>query len=87
MNVRTIKQAIENAHKADEAFGAACHAAGFKTRWDWNQHTTPGPEFLREAYRAKVTADNAMHAAFEASSTPWLTSRAKRRITLKPIER
>ena len=63
----TLKQAIDAANTADEAFEAAVHAAGYKSRWHWNQHLDPGPESLRAAYRAKVTADNARHAAFERS--------------------
>jgi hypothetical protein len=63
----TLKHAIEAALEADKAFEAAVMAAGLKSRWHWNQHITPGPESLRAAYRAKVTADNAMHRAFEAS--------------------
>lgn len=63
----TIKEAMDAANAADDAFERAIKAAGFKSRWDWNQHTTPGPQFLRDAYGAKVSADNAMHAAFERS--------------------
>ena len=37
-----------------------------KSRWHWDQHVDTGTEELRAAYRAKVTADNAMHVAFEA---------------------
>lgn len=60
------QDAITASAKADEAFEAAVRAAGFKSRWHWNQHITPGPDALRAAYRAKVTADNAMHLAFES---------------------
>lgn len=62
-----LKDAIAAAKAADSAFDAACKAAGYKTRWDWNQHFDPGPEELREAYRAKVAADFAVHSAFFAS--------------------
>lgn len=62
-----LKDAITAAQAADDAFELAVRASGFKSRWDWNQHLVPGPEALRAAYRNKVTADNAMHAAFEAS--------------------
>lgn len=63
----TLQDAMKAAQAADDAFEQAVQAAGFKSRWAWNQHITPGPEFLRAAYRAKVEADNVMHAAFEAS--------------------
>lgn len=63
----TLSQAIEAANAADEAFSAACIAAGYKSRWDWNQHVDPGTDELRAAYGAKVDADNAMHAAFAKS--------------------
>ncbi len=66
-----LKVLMEAAHVADEAFSQACVRAGFKSRWDWNQHTTPGPEFLREAYRAKVTADNAVHVAFNRNRAEY----------------
>lgn len=55
------------AEAADKAYSAACVAAGYKSRWDWNQHINPGSDELRAAYRAKVAADNAMHAAFGKS--------------------
>ncbi len=63
----TLSDAIRAAYVADKAFSDACIAAGYESRWDWNQHIDPGPEELRAAYRAKVDADNAMHAAFEKS--------------------
>jgi hypothetical protein len=63
----TISESIISAYQADDAFELAIHAAGYKSRWHWNQHIDPGPEALRAAYRAKVTADNAMHLAFMLS--------------------
>lgn len=63
----SLPAALKVADLADKAFELAVKAAGFKSRWDWNQHTTPGPEALRAAYRLKVAADNALHAAFVAS--------------------
>ena len=63
----TLTDTIKAAHAADEAFSAACIAAGYRSRWDWNRHIDPGTETLRAAYRAKVDADNAMHAAFARS--------------------
>lgn len=62
-----LDTAIKIAHQADEVFEAAIKAAGYKSRWDWNQHLVPGTDALRAAYRAKVTADNAMHLAFVKS--------------------
>lgn len=64
MNLAT---AIQAAYDADEAFELAILAAGKKSRWHWNQHLDAGSEELRAAYRAKVTADNAMNLAFIAS--------------------
>lgn len=63
----SLGAAIQAAAMADLEFQAAILAAGYKSRWDWNQHIDPGPEALRAAYRAKVTADNAMHLAFVRS--------------------
>lgn len=63
----TMQDAIQAAQAADDAFSAAITAAGFKSRWDWDYRKPNSPEFLRVAYRAKVNADAAMHAAFEAS--------------------
>lgn len=74
-----IRKAVEIAEAADKAFSAACVAAGYKSRWDWNQHIDPGPEELRAAYRAKVAADNAMHAAC-AKSRDWSPESARRRV-------
>jgi hypothetical protein len=62
-----IADTITAANAADEAFELAVRAAGYESRWDWNQHLVAGPEALRTAYRAKVTADNAMHLAFVKS--------------------
>lgn len=59
--------AVKAAGVADDAFEAAVHAAGYKSRWHWNHHLDVGTEDLRAAYRAKITADNAMHAAFVRS--------------------
>ena len=61
----TIAQATAAAYAADEAFSAAVKAAGFRDRWQW--HMAKGPESVTAAYRAKIAADEAMHAAFRES--------------------
>lgn len=61
----TLADAIHAAEAADTAFDHAIMAEGYKSRWDWDRHE-PSSERLVEAYRAKLSADTAMHAAFEA---------------------
>ena len=58
----TIEQIIRDANQADAAFEAAIKAAGFKSRWNWDVCGTD--RTILAAYRAKVDADQAMHAAF-----------------------
>jgi hypothetical protein len=53
--------AIQAAQAADDAFNAAVKAAGYASRWDWDQANDSRP---LAAYFAKVIADEAMHAAF-----------------------
>lgn len=65
--MKTFPETIKEAWAADHAFEAAIKAEGYKSRWAWNHHLTPGSENLRAAYAAKITADNAMHAAFVRS--------------------
>lgn len=55
---------IKAAYEADDAFEAAVRAAGYQTRWAWNQAQDSRP---MPAYVTKVLADEAMHKAFEAS--------------------
>ena len=57
-----LKDAIADANTADKAYEAAVQAAGFKSRWDYFK--SEAPPALRAAYRAKVTADAIVHAAF-----------------------
>lgn len=63
----TLQTAIQTANTADENFELAIRAAGFKSRWDWDYRQPGSFVALRHAYRNKVEADSAMHAAFEAS--------------------
>ncbi len=56
--------AIQDAQLADDAFAAAVHAAGFKSRWD--QGATSHPAVVK-AYREKLIRDEALHYAFEQS--------------------
>lgn len=65
--MKNLPETIKKAWAADAAFEAAIRAEGFKSRWDWNHHVTPGSEALRAAYRDKIAADNAMHADFVKS--------------------
>lgn len=58
---------IAEAEGADVDFSNACKAAGYESRWAWNQHIDPGPEELRASYRRKVNADNAVRASFVMS--------------------
>lgn len=62
-----VMDAIKAAEIADDAFAAAIKAAGFKGRWQLPPDVMRTHEVIREAYGAKVIADNAMHAAFEQS--------------------
>ena len=59
----TLAEAIQAAYAADDAFQAAIETAGYKSRWDWHKRFDGRP---LQAYEAKVNADAAMHAAFEA---------------------
>jgi hypothetical protein len=62
---RILKEAIEAAQIADDAFEAAIKAAGFKSRWDWFLRGAPAS--LVAAYNAKVAADKIMHEKFAAN--------------------
>jgi hypothetical protein len=53
--------AVKAAYEADDAFGLAIKAAGYKSRWDWNQAQDSRP---MAAYVTKVLADEAMYKAF-----------------------
>lgn len=57
-----LAAAIQAAQCADDAFGAAIKAAGYKSRWDWRKENDSRP---MDAYNAKVAADAAMGRAFE----------------------
>jgi hypothetical protein len=60
-----MSNTIDAYHKAlaaDQAFSDAIHAAGFKGRWDMPSDVMRTHEAIRDAYVAKVMADNAFHA-------------------------
>lgn len=67
MTQQLLAAAIRAAELADEAYSAAVKAAGFKSRWDYDHKVIRAPSPLRDAYDAKVAADEAMHKAFKAS--------------------
>jgi hypothetical protein len=53
------------AQKADLAWTKQLFLSGFKSRWAPGSHGEPGTP-LRAAYDAKLAADRANHAAWEA---------------------
>ncbi len=63
-----VEQACVAATIADEAFEHAVKEAGYKSRWDMGIILQQS-QALRDAYFAKVDADQAMHDAFEQSRT------------------
>jgi hypothetical protein len=56
---------LKAAYEADDAFALAIKAAGYKSRWDWNQAQDSRP---MAAYVTKVLADEAMYKAFGTTS-------------------
>lgn len=60
-----LRAATLAAHAACDAFSAACTAAGFKSRWDYDprRHHAPAVEAARQAHYA---AGERAHKAWEA---------------------
>jgi hypothetical protein len=52
------------AQAADDAYEAAVQAAGYKSRWDVPRNAKP--DAVRQAFIAKIEADEAMHLAWES---------------------
>ena len=61
---KVLSDYIMEAIAADDAFGEACKAAGYKSRWDAKVCGRINPA-LYQAYWAKVYADQRMHEAYE----------------------
>lgn len=60
-----LNEAIAVAQAADDAYSVAVSAAGYKSRWHYDHKVLRAPSPLRDAYDAKVSADDAVHAAFK----------------------
>ena len=72
MNAQTeIEEAYRIAKEADDAFEAACRAAGFTSRWEDGVSTHP---MVKPARDAKVAADEAWHTAFLAAERAALAN-------------
>ena len=69
-------RAINAAYAADAVFGPAVIAAGFNSRWDRGVSDHPA---VRDAFAAKVAADRAVSAAFEADRLACAQSHPKPR--------
>jgi hypothetical protein len=63
--VFSMGDAVKAAYEADAAFALAIKAAGYKSRWDWNQAQDSRP---MAAYVTKVLADEAMYESFGTTS-------------------